>query len=90
MVRRLEGTHTEFLQLIMGKRERLLGDGTWEMPKLEGVQKKAGNQSERIYIERQQTTVAQCVALCPSFEVCAKETWYKAAERRRNRWWQQK
>ena len=37
MVNRIEGTHTEFLRLIMGKRARQLGDGTGEMPGTEGV-----------------------------------------------------
>ena len=37
MANRVEVTQTEFLQLIMGKRARQLGDGTWETPGAEGV-----------------------------------------------------
>ena len=45
-----EGTHTEFMQLITGKRGRLLGDGTWETLGAEGVQEAAGTQLDRMYI----------------------------------------
>ena len=82
MAKRLEGTHTEFLQLITGKRARRFGDGTWENPGLEGVQEASGIQSERIYIEQRQATVAQWVAQRLLVEVCARETWYKGAGRR--------
>ena len=37
MAERVEGKHTEFLRLITGKRVRILGDGTWETSKEEGV-----------------------------------------------------
>ena len=50
MENRVEGTHTEFLRLITGKRSRRLGDGTWETPGAEGVREAAGTQLERIYI----------------------------------------
>ena len=50
MVKRVEVTHTEFLQLITGKRARQLGDRTWETPGAEGVRETAGTQSMRIYI----------------------------------------
>ena len=59
MEKRVEGTNTEFLQLITGKRARRLGDGTWETPGVEGVQEAAGTQSDRTYIERRQATVVQ-------------------------------
>ena len=29
MAKRIEGTHTEFLRMITGKRAKRLGDGTW-------------------------------------------------------------
>ena len=59
MVNRVEGTHTEFLRMIMGKRVRRLGDGTWETPGSEGVREAAGTQSARVYIEQRQATVVQ-------------------------------
>ena len=37
MANRVEGGHTEFLQLITGKRARRLGDGAWETLGLEDV-----------------------------------------------------
>ena len=74
---------TEFLQMITGKRAKKLGDGTWETPGAEGIQESAGTQSDRIYIERRQATVAQWVALSPVFEVCAMETGYVGVGRRR-------
>ena len=35
---RIEGMHMEFLQMITGKREKQLEDGTWETPGEEGIQ----------------------------------------------------
>ena len=61
MERKAEGTHTGFLRQIMGKRERRLGDGTWETP---------GKQLAMTYIGIRQATVAQLVELHPLFEVC--------------------
>ena len=87
MVKRVEGTHIEFLQLITGKRSRRLGDGAWETLGAEGVREAAGTQLARIYIERWQGTVAQWVALRPLFEVCASETWYKGRGQIRKAWW---
>ena len=71
MAKRIEGKHTEFLQIIMGNIVKQLGDGTWETPGVEGIREAAGTESARIYIEQRQATVAQWVALCPLFEVCA-------------------
>ena len=89
MAKRIEGTHTEFLQMITGKRARQLGYMTWETPGEESVQEAAGTQSARIYIEKRQATVAQWVALRPLFEVCARDTGYKGGGRRRKAWWRQ-
>ena len=58
MDKMLEGTHTDFLRLIMGKRVSRLGDGTWETPGAEVVREAEGTDSESIYIERRQATVA--------------------------------
>ena len=38
MANRIEGTHTEFLQIITGNRAKQLGDGTWETTGEEGIQ----------------------------------------------------
>ena len=67
MVKRVEGTHTEFLRLITGKRARQLGDGTWETQGTEGVQEALGTQLARIYLEQRQATVEHWVALRPLF-----------------------
>ena len=72
MAKRIEGKHTEFLKIIMGKIAKQLGDGTWETPGVEGIREAVGTESARIYIERRQSTVAQWVALRPLFEVCAR------------------
>ena len=89
MAKRIEVTHTEFLRLILGKRARLLEDGTWETSGAEGIREAVGTQSARIYIERWQETVAQWVALSPLFEVCSRETGYAGGEQRRKEWWRQ-
>ena len=41
MTKKLEGTQTEFLRLITGKRARRLGYRTWETPGAEGVREEA-------------------------------------------------
>ena len=53
MTNMVEGTHTEFLQLITGKRVKELVDGTWETPGEKVLLEAVGTQSSRIYIERQ-------------------------------------
>ena len=87
--KRLEGTHTKFLQLIIGKRLRRLGDGKWETRGAEVVPEAVVTQSKRIYIELRQETVAQWVVLRPLFDVCARETGYKGGRRRRGAWCRQ-
>ena len=52
MVKRIEGTHTEFLRMITGKRVKQLEDGKWETMGVEGILEAEGTQSNRIYIER--------------------------------------
>ena len=89
MANSIEETHTELLQMIMGKRLKQLEDETWETPGAEVTREGLGNQSESIYIEQQQATVAQWVALRPLFEVCARETGYEGGEWRREVWWRQ-
>ena len=58
MAKRVEGTHTQFLQLITGKRGIQSGNNIWETPGAEGVQEAAGTKSARIYIEIRLATVA--------------------------------
>ena len=74
MTKRIDGTYTEFLQIIRGKREKRLGDGTLETPGAEGIREAAETQSDRICIEQRQATVEQWGALRPLFEVCERET----------------
>ena len=86
MANMIEGTHTEFLRMITGKRTKQLGDGTWETPGEEGIREAAVTQSARINIERRQETVAQWVALHTLFRVCAMETGYEGGGQRRKVW----
>ena len=60
--------------MIMRKRAKQLGDGTWETLGAEGIQEAVGTQLARIYIERRQATVVQWMSLHPLFEVCERET----------------
>ena len=48
MSKRLEGTHTELLKLIMGKRVRSLGDRTWETLRTGGRGKSVGEDIHRV------------------------------------------
>ena len=77
MEKRIEGSHTEFLQMITGKRGKHLRYGIWETPGAEGIREAAGTQSARIYIEQLQATVAQWVGLRPLFKVCTREICYE-------------
>ena len=70
MERNVEWIHTGLLCQITGKRQ--IRDGTWETPGAEGVWEAAGTLSARTYIGIRQATVAQWVALCTLFEVCAR------------------
>ena len=63
MERKVEGTHTCFLQCIMWKQTQRLDDGTWEMASVEVVQEAAGMMSLMSYICRGQANVAQWVSL---------------------------
>ena len=74
MERKVEGIHTKFMQLITGKQEKQLRDGTWETPRAEGGREAAGTKLERNYIKRRQATVPQWVMLCSLFRVRARET----------------
>ena len=89
MAKRIEGTDTDSLKIITGKRDRKLGDWIWETPGAEGIREKAVTQSDGIYIEKRHATVAQWVALRPLFEVCARETGYEGGGLRRTVWCRQ-
>ena len=89
MANKIEGTYTEFLRMITGKRVKQLEDGTWETQGVEGIREAAGTQRASIYIERRQATVAQWVPLCTLFKVCTRETGYGGGGRRRKVWWRQ-
>ena len=75
--------------MIMGNRVKQLGYGTWETPREEGIRESGGTQSDRIYIEKRQATMAQWVALRPLFGVCARDTLYEGGGHRRKAWWRQ-
>ena len=64
--KRIEGKHTEFLQMITRKTARQLGYGTWKTLGAEGVREAAGNQSAMIYIETPIAPRLPVVALCRS------------------------
>ena len=89
MTNRIEGMHTEFLQMITGERSRKLGDGKWETPGEEVIREAVGIHLDRIYIERRQATVSKWVALHPLFELCTRETGYEGGGRRKKLWWRQ-
>ena len=59
MERKVEGTHTEFLQQITGKQEQRLGYRTWKTTRVERVREAAGTKLEMTYIGTRQVTVAQ-------------------------------
>ena len=86
MANKLEGTHKEFLRMIMGKRANYLGDGTLETPGAEGIQEEDGTKSARIYIEQRQATMAHWMAILPLSGVCTRETGYEGGGRRRKMW----
>ena len=69
--KKVEGIHTEFLQLIMGKQAMRLGYSKWETPGAEGIRESVITQSARTYIEIRQATVDQWVFLRPLFEFYA-------------------
>ena len=85
----IEGTHTEFLKIVTGKRAKQLGYGIWESPGTEGIKEAEVTQSDSIYIQQRQATVAHWVALRPLFEVCVRETRHEGGGWRRKVWWRQ-
>ena len=87
MEKRIEGAHTELLKMITGKRTKLLGYGTWETLRAEGVREVARTQLASIHIEQRKATMAQLVALRPLFGVCSRETRYGGGGRRKEAWW---
>ena len=48
-----------------------------------------GTKLMREYINKRQVTVAEWVALCPIFEVCAKDKGYEEGGKLREPWWRQ-
>ena len=48
-----------------------------------------GTQSARLYIEQQQATMAQWVAILTLFELCTRDTGYEGGGWRRKVWWRQ-
>ena len=89
MANRIEVAHTEFLQMIMGKRAKRLGYGTWQTPGAEVIREAAGTQSARIYIEQRHATLAKWVGIHPLFEVCVRQTGYRGGGRKIKAWWRQ-
>ena len=88
MERKVEGTHTGFLQQITGNHAGRLGDRTWEMPGAEGVWESAVTQSDMTYIGRRKATVEKWATLSPLVKVCTWETGYEGGGgRRREAWW---
>ena len=71
MAKRVEGTHTEFLRMITGKRAGRLGDWTWETPWAKVVQEAAGTQLASIYIEQRKAKWRSGWSYVPYFR-CVK------------------
>ena len=83
----MDGTNTDFLRHITGKRVLRKVDGRWVTPRVEVVQEAAGNQLVMTYIGRQQGTVAQWVELWQIFEVCSGDNGYEGGGLSRDAWW---
>ena len=77
MLNKLDGVHVGFQQQETGMKARRLGDKTWTKEGPERVLQTAGTEPLQDYMNKRQATVAEWVALCPIFEVCAKETGYE-------------
>ena len=88
MSHKLEGVHVGFPRQIMGQNSEQQRDRTWQSVASEKVIKEAVTQSLGSYIYKQQTTVAEWVALRPMLEVSYKDTGYKGGGRRRDPWCQ--
>ena len=88
MDRNLEGVYVVFLSHITGQKVKQYRDGTWRSKAVYKVLKEAVTQSLGSYIYKQQTTVAEWVALRPMLEVSYKDTGYKGGGRRRDPWCQ--
>ena len=73
----VEGTHTGFLQQIMGNREIQNPDREWVKPVVGEVLGSAGMQSVTLYIGYSHGTLSQWVALRPIFDVCVRDQGYK-------------
>ena len=59
MMKRLEGAHVSFLRQVTQKQATGHRDGYWRQVTAESVLQGAGTQSLRIYVDRQQATVAE-------------------------------
>ena len=64
-------------------------DGTCRSVASYKILKEAGTKSLGAYIDKQQATVSEWVALGLILEVCDKKTGYEGVGRRRGQWWWQ-
>ena len=62
-------------------------DRTWKGSAAESLLKEAGTQKVGTYVDKQQTTVAEWVALIPIYEVYDRETISYRGGRHREPWW---
>ena len=90
MVQRLEGAHVSLLWQVTHKQATRRRDGSWRKVKAEAVLQGEGKHSLRTYVDRQQVTVGEWVAIRPIFDVCVRETGYEGGGRLRVPWWRKK
>ena len=77
MTKNMEGVHVGFLWKVTGKMASRQWDGTWIRAVTGIFLKEAGTQTLETYIDMQQTTVVEWVALGPIYEVFNRQKGYK-------------
>ena len=89
MIQRLEVAHVSFLRKVTCKQATWRRYGSFRKVTAEAVLQGVGTQFLSTYMDRQQATVAEWVALRPIFDVFKRETGYKGGGRLRVPWWRQ-
>ena len=77
----LEGAHVSSLRQVTRKQEMWRRYVSWQQVTEESVLQGAGTRSFRKYVDRQQTAVAEWVALQTIFDVCVRDMGYEGGWR---------
>ena len=85
----LEGVYVGFLRQVTVKMAKQKRDGTWRSAAANSVLKEAGTQTPGTYIDEQQATVSDWVALRPILEVFNRGAGYEGGGSLRDPWWWQ-